>query len=64
MSPFHGRVDYMLWLNEHHMVPVLFEEERIDQVAGMAAAHACMALKSIARKELRNSGYAIVTTGQ
>ncbi len=30
----------------------------------MALAHATMALKCIARNDLRNSGYSIVTTGQ
>jgi hypothetical protein len=30
----------------------------------MALAHAAMGLKCIARGDLRNSGYAIVTTGQ
>jgi hypothetical protein len=30
----------------------------------MALAHATMGLKCIARNDLRNSGYSIVTTGQ
>lgn len=30
----------------------------------MALAHATMALKCMARKDMKNSGYSIVTTGQ
>ena len=54
----------MIWLNPQHFVPVLFTEEKINMVAGMAMAHATMGLKCLARNDLRNSGHAIVTTGQ
>lgn len=54
----------MVWLNQQHFVPVLFFEKELNPVAGIALAHATMALKSIARNDLRNSGYSIVTTGQ
>ena len=54
----------MLWLNDTHFVPVLFSGKEINPIAGMAMAHATMALKSIARSDLKNSGYSIVTTGQ
>jgi len=33
-------------------------------VAGIAAAHATRAIKCMARNDLRNSGYSIITTGQ
>jgi hypothetical protein len=26
LSPFHGTVDYMIWLNDKHFVPVIFFE--------------------------------------
>jgi hypothetical protein len=64
ISPFYGKVDYMIWLNSTHFVPVLFFEDDINAVAGLALAHANMALKSIARNNLITSGYSIVTTGQ
>jgi hypothetical protein len=64
LSPFHGSVDYMLWLNSHHFVPVIFFEDRLNTVAGMALAHAARGLKSIARSSYANSGYSIITTGQ
>lgn len=54
----------MVWLNPHHFVPVMFFEKKINSVAGIALAHATMALKSMARNDLRNSGYSIATTGQ
>ena len=63
LSPFHGKADYMLWLNDHHFVPVLFLEE-LNPTAGLGLAHATMALKCLARKDYRNSGYSIITTGQ
>ena len=43
---------------------MLFSGKEINLVAGMAMAHATMALKAMARGDLRNSGYSIVTTGQ
>jgi hypothetical protein len=54
----------MVWLNDQHFVPVTFFEEELNVVAGMAMAHASRALKCIARKDYRNSGYSIITTGQ
>ena len=42
----------------------MFSPKEINFVAGMAMAHASMALKSMARNDLKNSGYSIVTTGQ
>lgn len=53
----------MLWLNDQHFVPVLFLEE-LNSTAGLGLAHATMALKCLARKDYRNSGYSIITTGQ
>lgn len=64
LSPFHGSVDYMLWLNNHHFVPVIFFEGTLNPVAGIAVAHAVRGLKSIARNSYTNSGYSIITTGQ
>jgi hypothetical protein len=54
----------MLWLTPQNFVPVLFCEQEINRVAGFALAHATMAIKCMARNDLRNSGYSIVTTGQ
>ena len=54
----------MVWLNTHHFVPVIFFEDKLNIVAGMAAAHACRGLKSIARNNYSTSGYCIITTGQ
>jgi hypothetical protein len=54
----------MIWLNRTHFVPVLFLEKELNEVAGLALAHATMALKSLARNTTITSGYSIVTTGQ
>lgn len=54
----------MIWLNSTHFVPVMFFEDYLNPVAGMALAHATMALKCMARNDMRNSGYSIITTGQ
>ena len=64
LSSYFGEADYMVWLNDTHFVPVLYFPRTLNPVAALACAHATMALKSIARHDTRNSGYAIATTGQ
>lgn len=54
----------MIWLNDKHFVPVVFFEEKLNIVAGIAVAHAAKGLKCIARNNYKNSGYSIITTGQ
>lgn len=64
LSPFYGRVDYMIWLNSQHFVPIIFTENKLSPIAGIGAAHATKALKCMARNDLRQSGFSIITTGQ
>ena len=64
LSPYFGHVDYMVFLNDTHFVPVLFCDKQINPVAGFAMAHATRGLKCLATNNLKNSGYSIVTTGQ
>jgi hypothetical protein len=54
----------MVWLNSNHFVPVMFFEEKLNVVAGMAVAHATKGLKCIAKNNYKNTGYSIITTGQ
>jgi hypothetical protein len=64
LSPFSGEVDYMVWLNKKHFVPVLFFERDLNPIAGAALAHAAKSLRCIARNNYLNSGHSILTNGQ
>lgn len=50
ICPYHGKVDYLAAINQHHFFPILFFKEHINPCAGPAAAMSNMVMKATLRK--------------
>lgn len=43
---YHGHVDYMVFLDEHHFFPLMFFEKYLNPYSGAAMAYSNMVMKA------------------